>query len=206
MTDERSTEGAPAPEPTPSTEPPPPSSTETPPPLAPYVAAPVAPPPAAPMAQPAVTWQAPPPVVAVAGGRTGLAAAAGIILLLLGILGGLLGLFVAVVGGSLASSFGELMEIPGVTDPSGVVGGVVAFFGIIVVVYSLVYLIAGIGILRSRNWGRILGLIVGIVSGLIWLGGLGQTEQANLPFTIIMLGVHAFVVVVLIMFWRTKTA
>lgn len=201
MTDERQPEGAPAPEPAPSTEPPPP--------LAPYVAqtASAAPPPVAPpVAQPAVTWQAPPPVVVMPGSRTGLAAAAGILLLILGILGGLLGLFVAVVGGSLASSFGELMEIPGVTDPSGVIGGMVAFFGIIVVVYSLVYLFAGIGILRSRNWGRILGLIVGIISGLIWLGGLGQTDQANLPFTIIMLGVHAFVVVVLIMFWRTKTA
>lgn len=200
MTDERPPEGAPAPAPAPGTEPPP---------LAPYVAQPTsaAPPPIAPpVAQPAVTWQAPAPVVAVPGGRTGLAAAAGIILLILGILGGLMGLFVAVVGGSLAASLGDMVEIPGLSDPRGVVGGVVAFFGILVVVYSLVYLFAGIGILRSRNWGRILGLIVGIISGLIWLGGLGQTDQANIPFTIIMLGLHAFVVVVLIMFWRTKTA
>lgn len=214
MTDERPSEGSS--EPTPSSEPPPPPATSEPPPLAPYVAqsapataAPAAAAPAAvppPAAQPAVTWQAPPPVVAVPGARTGLAAAAGIILLVLGILGGLIGLFVAVVGGSLASSFGEMMEIPGMTDPSGVVGGMVAFLGIIVVVYSLVYLFAGIGILRSRNWGRVLGLIVGILSGLVWLGGLGQTDQANIPFTIVMLGIHAYVVVVLIMFWRTKTA
>ncbi|HUG30079.1 MAG TPA: hypothetical protein VMQ65_06180 [Candidatus Limnocylindria bacterium] len=205
MTDERQPEGAPEPPPPSSTEPPPPPSTEPPPPLAPYVAE-SAPPVAPPEAQPAVTWQAPPPVVAVPGRRTGLAAAAGIILLLLGILGGLLGLFVAVVGGSLSASLGDMVEIPGLSDPSGVVGGMVAFFGVIVVVYSLVYLFAGIGILKSRNWGRIMGLIVGIISGLIWLGGLGQTQQANIPFTIIMLGIHAYVVVVLIMFWRTKTA
>lgn len=196
MTDERPPEGSP--EPAPSTEPPPP--------LAPYVAAPAPTPPPPAAAQPAVAWQAPPPVVAAPGGRTGLAAAAGVILLILGILGGLLGLFVAVVGGSLAASFGDLIEIPGVSDPSGVVGGMVAFFGIIVVVYSLVYLFAGIGVLRSRSWGRVMGLIVGIISGLIWLGGLGQTEQANLPFTIVMLGIHAYIVVVLIMFWRAKTA
>lgn len=202
MTDERPPEGAPAPEPAPSTAPPPP-------PLAPYVAqtaSAVSPPVAPPVAQPAVAWQAPAPAVVMPGSRTGLAAAAGIILLILGILGGLMGLFVAVVGGSLAASLGDMVEIPGLNDPRGVVGGVIAFFGILVVVYSLVYLVAGIGILRSRNWGRIMGLIVGIISGLIWLGGLGQTQQANLPFTIVMLGVHAFVVVVLIMFWRTKTA
>lgn len=186
---------------------PPPSS--EPPPLAPLVEqagasapTPAAPPPTA----PPVTWAPAPPAVAAPGSRTGLAAAAGIILLILGILGGLLGLFVAVVGGSIASSFSELIEIPGISDPSNVVGGVVAFFGILVVIYSLVYLVAGIGILRSRNWGRVLGLIVGILSGLVWLSGLGQTDQANLPFTIVMLGIHVYVVVVLVMFWRTRTA
>ena len=148
---------------------------------------------------------APPPPTPGAGGRTTLAAAAGVILLILGILGGLLGLFVAVVGGSLASSFGDLIEIPGMNDPSSFVGGMIAFFGIIVVIYSLVYVFAGIGIVRSRNWGRVMGLIVGILSGLIWLSGLGG-ERGNLPFTIVMLGIHVYVVVVLIMFWRAKTA
>jgi hypothetical protein len=194
MTDDQTPTGAP----TPSSEPPP---------LAPLVEqagapAPVAPPPAA----PPVAWAPAPAAVAAPGGRTGLAAAAGVILLILGILGGLLGLFVAVVGGSIASSLSDLVDIPGVSDPSGVVGGVVAFFGILVVIYSLVYLIGGIGILRSRNWGRVLGLIVGILSGLVWLSGLGQADRANLPFTIIMLGIHAYVVVVLLFYWRTKTA
>lgn len=182
-----------------------PVSSAEPPPLAPLVQQPSAytPPPAVP---PPVAWAAPAPAVVARGGRTGLAAAAGIILLVLGIIGGLLGLFVAVVGGSIASSFSDLIEVPGMDDPSGLLGGMVAFVGIIVVVYSLVYLFAGIGILRSRTWGRVMGLIVGILSGLIWLGGLGQTEQANIPFTIVMLGIHVYVVVVLIMFWRTKTA
>lgn len=191
MTDPRGPEGAPPPE----------AERQAPPPLAPYVnqvPSPAAPPP--------VTWAAPGPAVVVQGQRTGLAAAAGIILLVLGILGGVLGLFVAVVGGSIASSFSDLIEVPGLDDPSGLLGGVVAFFGIIVVIYSLVYVIGGIGILRSRGWGRVMGLIVGILSGLVWLGGLGQTDRANIQFTIIMLGIHAYVVVVLLLFWRTKTA
>lgn len=187
-----------------------PTSGSEPPPLAPLVeqASMPAPTPAAapPPVAPPVTWAPAPAAVAAPGSRTGLAAAAGIILLILGILGGLLGLFVAVVGGSIASSLSDLVEIPGISDPSGVVGGVVAFFGILIVVYSLVYLIGGIGILRSRNWGRVLGIIVGILSGLVWLSGLGQADRANLPFTIIMLGIHVYVVVVLAMFWRTRTA
>lgn len=193
MTEGQTPEGAPMP----SAEPPPlaplvqPASAPTPPPI---------PPP------PPVTWAAPPPVAAAKGGRTGLAAAAGVMLLVLGILGGLLGLFVAVVGGSFVSSLGDFVEVPGVDDPSSFLGGMIAFLGIIVVVYSLVYVFAGIGILRSRGWGRVMGLIVGIISGLIWLSSLGQTEQSNLPFTIVMLGIHVYAVVVLIMFWRTKAA
>ncbi|MBI2781990.1 MAG: hypothetical protein HYX55_09380 [Chloroflexi bacterium] len=187
MTDEQT------PAPMPSSEPPP---------LAPLVQQASAPAPT----PPPVAWAPAPAAAAVQGGRTGLAAAAGVIMLILGILGGLLGLFVAVVGGSIVSQLGDIVAVPGLNDPGSVIGGVVAFFGIIVVIYSLVYVIGGIGVLRSRNWGRIIGLIVGIISGLIWLSGLGAEERANLPFTIIMLGVHVYIVVVLIMFWRSKPA
>lgn len=196
MTDEQ----MPAGEPAPSTDPPP---------LAPLVqqaATPAPPPVAPPPIAPPVAWAAAPAAVVVRGGRTTLAAIAGVMLLILGLLGGLMGLFVAVVGGSIVSSLGDLVAIEGINDPGSVIGGMVAFFGIIVVVYSLVYVLGGIGILRSRTWGRVMGLTVGILSGLIWLGGLGQSDTANLPFTIVMLGIHAYVVVVLIMFWRNKTA
>jgi hypothetical protein len=191
MTEGQAPEGAPMP----SAEPPP---------LAPLVqqASSTTPPPV----PPPVAWAPAPAAVAPRGGRTGLAAAAGVILLILGILGGLLGLFVAVVGGSFASQFGDLIAVEGLNDPGSLFAGIIAFFGIIVVIYSLVYIIGGIGILRSRNWGRVMGLIVGILSGLIWLGGLGNTEQGNLPTTVVMLAIHAYVVVVLLFFWRTRTA
>jgi hypothetical protein len=197
MTDEQTPAGEPAP-------------SADPPPLAPLVqqaAAPAPPPIAPPPIAPPVAWAAAPPAaMVVKGGRTTLAAIAGVMLLILGLIGGLLGLFVAVVGGSIVSSLGDIVAIEGINDPGSVIGGMVAFFGIIVVVYSLVYVLGGIGILRSRGWGRVMGLTVGILSGLIWLGGLGQSDTANLPFTIVMLGIHAYVVVVLIMFWRNRTA
>jgi hypothetical protein len=210
-------------------------SSEAPPPLAPYVStgaaephAPLgnqatgaagayAPPPAAP--QPAVAW-APPAAAAVAvpatGQRTVLAAIAGVLLLLGGILGGLIGLLVAVVGGTFFGSLGDFMEIPDIEGASGgaLIGGVVAFFGIIILIYSLVYLFAGIGVLRNRGWGRVMGLIVGIISGLIWLSGLTSADeiaaasggQGSLVSTLIGFGIHAYIVVVLLFFWRRKPA
>lgn len=213
----------------------PPTTPEAPPPLAPYVStgaaephAPLgnqatgaagayAPPPAAP--QPAVAW-APPSAAAVAvpatGQRTGLAAIAGVLLLLGGILGGLIGLLVAVVGGTFFGSLGDFMEIPDIegANAGALLGGVVAFFGIIILIYSLVYLFAGIGVLRNKGWGRVMGLIVGIISGLIWLSGLTSADeiaaasggQSNLVSTLIGFGIHAYIVVVLLFFWRRKPA
>jgi hypothetical protein len=155
-----------------------------------------------------VAWGAPAPVVAAQGGRTTLAAIAGVVMLVLGVLGGILGLLVAVVGGTFIASLGDFAEIPDLegADPGAVLGGVVAFFGIIVIVYSLIYVIGGIGVLRSRGWGRVMGIVVGIVSGLIWLTGLGSSESSGLPFSIVMLAIHVYIVVVLAIFWRNKTA
>lgn len=197
MTDEQTPMGEPAP-------------SADPPPLAPLVqqaATPAATPP--PVTPPPVAWGAPPAVAAARGGRTVLAAIAGVLLIILGILGGLLGLMVAVFGSSIVrqldlSQYGG--DFGGLNDPAAVVSGAIAFVGIIVVVYSLVYLIGGIGVVRSRGWGRVIGLIVGILSGLFWLLGLSGGSSSGIGFAIVMLAVHAYVVVVLIMFWRTKAA
>jgi hypothetical protein len=181
---------------------------------------PPVPPPAMPqtgMPQPAVAWSAP-PAVATAGKRTSLAVAAGILLLIGGIGGILLGLLIAVVGGTVISNlnfdqFGYFPDLRG-ADPGTVAGGVTVFVGIIIVVYSIAYLLAGIGVLRSSNSGRVLGIVVGIISGLIWLGGAknaGQIPDASGAlglgaFSIVMLALHVYVVAVLIFFWRTRTS
>jgi hypothetical protein len=176
---------------------------------------PPVPPPVTP--QPAVAWSAP-PAVAAAGKRTTLAVAAGILLLIGGIGGILLGLLIAVVGGTVVSNlnfdqFGYFPDLRG-ADPGTVAGGVTVFVGIIIAVYSIAYLLAGIGVLRSSNSGRVLGIVVGIISGLIWLGGAknaGQIPDASGAlglgaFSIAMLALHVYVVAVLIFFWRTRTS
>ena len=183
-----------------------PAATSAPPPIPP----PAMPTPAMPTPQPAVSWAPPPAPVTVAGRRTTISLAAGILLIIGGILGGLAGLAVAVFGNAIVQSledFGGMPELEGV-DTASFMSGFIVFFGIIVIVYSLVYLIAGIGVVRSRDWGRVLGLIVGILSGLVWLSGLGGTNQAgagdSLGGTLVALAIHAYIVVALLFFWKTK--
>ena len=142
---------------------------------------------------------------------------AGILLLLLAIGGGLLGILIVVIGGTIISNLGDLGSIPGYTgDPAALVTGVFAFIGIVIIAYSIAYLLAGIGVLRNSGWARVLGIVVGIISGLIWLAGVtgagnaGTTGNAAAAtaggglFSIVLFGIHAYIVVALLFFWRSK--
>lgn len=183
---------------------------------APAPAAPEPPAPAAPV--PPVGWQAPPVTVATKGERTTLAMAAGILLILGGIAGILLGLLVAIVGGSVVSSidFSRFNNVPDFNgaSPGAVAGGVVAFLGAVVVAYSIAYLLAGIGVVRNANWARVLGIILGIISGLFWLSGFTSANSAqgaagsgaSVLFLILAVGIHVYIVVALLFFWRNRSS
>ncbi|HUW17575.1 MAG TPA: hypothetical protein VMW94_10900 [Actinomycetes bacterium] len=168
-------------------------------------------PPTAP-APPAVTpaagaWQVPPPAATVKGKRTALAMVAGILLLIGGVGGGLLGLLVT-IGGTFLSSLDlrEFNDIPGLNGANAgtLVGATFAIVGIIVIAYSVAYLLAGIGVLRNSNWARVLGIVVGIISGLIWLPAVANAGGGGGIFAIVVLAVHVYIVVVLLFFWRSK--
>lgn len=181
------------------------------------------PPPAAwgapPPQQPPVGWApAAAPAAPFKGKRTALAGIAGILLLLGGIGGILIGLLVVVVGGAFISNLGvipgldEIPEFQG-ADPATFIGTFVAFLGLIVAAYSVAYLLAGIGVIRNSNWARVLGIVVAIISGLIWLPGVtGSNEipdasvaRDSFVFSAIAFGIHAYIVVALMFFWRSKT-
>ena len=216
MTDERPPEGEPgssadqaaaeAPPPAPPAYMPP---AYTPPPVPP----PAMPQPA--MQQPAVAWAPPPAATVATRQRTSLSLAAGIILIVLGILGGLLGLLLATVGRGFVESFQGFNDLPGFNgaDPGAVVGGIVAFFGIVLLVGGIAYAIGGIGVLRSRGWGRVIGIVVGIIGGLFWLASLGGSGQYASSggggggglFAAIFLALHVYVIVALGFFWRVKS-
>jgi hypothetical protein len=149
----------------------------------------------------------------VASGRSGLAAAAGIGLLVFGILLLLIGLLFFAVAGMVDDIIGSggFGEIPGM--PPGfenAIGGFVVVFGVIVILYSLLYIAGGIGVLRSRNWGRVIGIVVGIITGLLMLSGLTSPspagDQSSLIFSLILLALHVYIVVTLAFFWKSKPA
>lgn len=158
------------------------------------------------------TIPVPPPPVMGPARRTGLAAIAGVIMIVLGILGGILGLFIAIVGGSFVTALRDYIQIPDLNgaDAGAVIGGFIAFFGVLIAIYSLIYIIGGLGVLRSAGWGRTLGLIVGILSGLVWLSGFtnaGEIANGNNGMgTLVMLGLHVYIVVVLLLFWKARPA
>jgi hypothetical protein len=216
MTDERAPEGGSgqgtepaAPPPAGGWSSPAPEAAVTPP------AAPPAPPPYTPTPpaytpQPAVAWGAAPAAAPIVAGRSGAAMAAGIGLLVIGILLLLIGLlFFAVAGmvGGLAGS-GAFEDIPGMPPGfEGAIGGFVAVLGIIVILYSLLYIAGGIGVLRSRGWGRVIGIVVGIISGLFMLSALfSPSDDTSFIVTAVLLAIHFYFVVVLAFFWRSRSA
>jgi hypothetical protein len=213
MTEERPTE--PTPEGPPPEAPPPDALPDAPPPPSPappastpptYTPPPIAPP----AAQPTVAWAPPPVAGAVVGGRTTLSLAAGILLVVLGALGVLFSLVVLTIGRSFVDSFDftNLPGVEGVGDPGQVVGGVITFLGIFVLACSTFYIVGGVGIMRSKSWGRVIGIVIGILAGLLWLGsvagGGGQGRADGVGFALVLLALHAYIAVVLLFFWRTK--
>jgi hypothetical protein len=202
MTEERPTEPTPAPD---EIEP-------TPPPVAPSPAEPPAsappvytPPPAA--TQPAVAW-APPPAAVATGRRSSLSLAAGILLVVLGALGGLLSLLILTIGREVVRQL-DFTNLPGVdtggADVGAIAGGAVTFVGILLLAFSLFYILGGVGVIRSASWGRVIGIIVGVLAGLFWLGSVGNGGRGDgVGFALILLAIHAYVAIALIFFWRDR--
>jgi hypothetical protein len=204
MNEERPTEGTPAsegmpPSPAPSAPPPvaPPAYTPptyTPPPIAP------------PSPQPTVAWAPPPAAPAAVGGRTTLSLAAGILLVVLGALGALFSLAVLTIGREFIKSF-DFSTIPGMegaADPNGIVTGVITFLGIFVLACSTFYIVGGVGVMRSKNWGRVIGIVIGILAGLLWLGSLANGSRGDISFALVLLALHAYIAIALLFFWRTR--
>lgn len=161
--------------------------------------------------EPAVGW-APAPAAAVAvGERSGLSLAAGIILVILGILGALASLAALTIGREVIRQF-DFSSLPGleqVNDPTAFVESVVTFGAIFLLVCSTFYIVGGVGVIRSKSWGRVIGIIIGVLAGLFWLLGLtggAQGGRGDLTFAIVLLLCHLYVLIALAFFWRTKTS
>jgi hypothetical protein len=161
--------------------------------------------------EPAVAW-APAPAPTSTGQRTVPALIAGIIMVVGSILFGLAGLAVAVLGRAVIESMGDLGQIPGIegVDAGTLASGIMTFVGILILLVALAYFFGGIGVIRNRGWGRTLGLIVGILGGLLWLGSIATPDpngvRSSIGGSLFMFAIHAYIVVALALFWRSKPA
>lgn len=192
MTEERPTEPASAND----------AEATTPPSYTPGYTPPPIPPPVAP--QPTVAWAPPPAATAAVGQRTTLSLAAGVLLVILGALGALASIALLTIGREFIRQF-DMSSLPGleqISDPNAFVESAATFGGIIVLAFSAFYVIGGVGVMRSRDWGRVIGIVIGILAGLFWLASLGGRGGGSTP--IVLLAVHAYIAIALLFYWRNK--
>ena len=157
--------------------------------------------PAAATPEPPVAWAPPPPPPMRSGGRSTLSLVAGIVLMVLGILGVLAALAVFTIGREIVRRF------YGGEDPA-LVASVLTYGGIVLLVFSGFYVIGGVGAARSKDWGRITGIVIGILGSLFWLAGVGGAGRAgprdDVAFAFVLLALHAYVAIALLFFWRGR--
>jgi hypothetical protein len=125
----------------------------------------------------------------------------------LGLIAGVLAFAGTAFFSQLAGDLGDIPGLPAGTDAGDVLAGAFAFVGVIVIAYSLAYVIGGIGVWRGRGWGRVMGLVVSIISGLLWLAAVASPNtEGTLIVPIAMLVVHGYVIVALAVFWRSRAS
>ena len=155
---------------------------------------------AAPVSSPApVGWAAPPVARAGAETTTGFAKAAGVLLIVFGLLLGLFGL-VALAASSVVNE---------TDNPLGSgFAGLFATFGVILVVFALIEIVGGIGAWGGRGWGRVIGLVYGVLGILIGLGNaIGSRSTFDSGRTtgtgLVILAIYGFITVALAFRWKT---
>lgn len=144
--------------------------------------------------------------------RSGAVTAVGIINLILGgltLICGLVAMFAASLifgGGAQAIEKARLqgIDIKDQQAASGLIAmfaGMAVVFGIIIILIAALYIIAGIGVLNRKNYGRIITLILGVLAGvgaLLAIPGLGQAPGSALMQILLNGGYCVLVFVVLL--------
>ena len=159
------------------------------------------------VAAPTTGWVAPPPLppTSPASALTKIAAA---LLLFMGGITTLVGVFF-VLGAAILTRAANQQGVPGLGT---VVGGTLAVIAVVVLVIGIVEMLGGVGVWRGSGWGRVVGLIYGVLGLLL---GLAVTLDAASATSgtrdggfggIVFLAVYGFVTLVLAMGWRASPA
>lgn len=117
-------------------------------------------------------------------GRPGWATMAAVILLSVGALSAIFGLFFLVAALAMGSVWGEMMRaqpgMPATVDPDAIgrmMGGMMIGMSVVVLAWAAANVVAGVGILGGRGWARILGMVVASIgagmsalamAGMLW--------------------------------------
>jgi hypothetical protein len=120
-----------------------------------------------------------------------------------------LGGVLLLLGGAVVKNLGDQTGVAAFGD---LVGGVVAVFGIVVLVIGIVQIFGGIGSWRGREWGRVIGLIYGVLGFLFGLaaaaGGRSvETGSGNgVVVGLVILLIYGFVTFALGFRWKGRAA
>jgi hypothetical protein len=136
---------------------------------------------------------------------TGFTKAAGVLLMVFGILLGLFGLVFIAVGaaaGDLSDSFYFGVD-------ANTVRNLVTGIGVVFVVFALIQVFGGIGSWRGSGWGRVIGLVYGVLGTLFALASFGGSSSAaanrSVGFSIAILAVYGFITLALAFRWKSPT-
>jgi hypothetical protein len=139
------------------------------------------------------------------GGHSGVVTAIGVINIIFGALDVILGLVIMIAGptllnvlfhiGSEAASnapggnpadAARIRETAGAA--TGIAGMIVAFAGVCVMILAVPVILAGVGVLKRRPWGRILTIILGILAAIGGvIGILTPAGWLNIAYAVFVL-------------------
>lgn len=155
------------------------------------------------------------PAAATFGPVTGLAKIAGIVILLFALFWGAIGALIVFAGG--LAKFGS--SSTNVAQFGDAVGNFIAGFGIVILVLAIIELIAGIGILMSKDWARVAGIVYALIFGFgsifIALAGVGASNTdtstgaagaGTLIFGLVFLIGYVYAIFALGLRWRARIA
>ena len=122
------------------------------------------------------------------------------------------------LGGALIIAVGAILNGTGdqgtVTGLGDLLGGAAVALGIAVLVIGLVEILGGVGAWRGSEWGRVIGLIVGVLGFLFGLATAAGARNANTATTtansfgvgLVALFIYGFIAIVLAIRWKVSAA
>ena len=106
---------------------------------------------------------------------------AGVVLLVFGAGQALAGSAGAVMAGSLRRLIDQTLRAQGIRIESGAVLSVVIGIFVVLLVLGILHVVASVGVLSHRNWGRVLGVLLSLAGTLVGVYLVVRVLQGDSP-------------------------